>query len=413
MSVSQCCCSVALLLLVGMWLTTPAEAPLPQAAEVHKLGATLRGSDCSAAGIETGDPRHGPSIIVEKFTPGCAIPWHWHTPNEHVMMVSGAFHFEIRGEKPVEVNAGDFVLIPSHHVSQTTCVGPDSCVDFLYTDAAADMHFVDHGGAEISYDQALKDYGKTLVQNAVQVIAEIQRADYAGDRAALVQLHGQLPASANDPKLAARLVYWRGFALWRRAINGFNDGTARPELRADLENGLAEFNEAADKDPQFADAKVGALGCLSLIGYLLVEDGVQIQDARVQDLFGKMGKLRQQAAALDPDNPRLLWVLGPNVWKSPPERGGGEVNALAMYERGLATARRTNRPADPLEPAWGEPELLMSLAYTKLNGAKPDAVAAKQYAEAALKLVPNWHYVRDILLPQIRQATTKSNSRVN
>src|SRR5215469_2454300 len=162
MNVSERCSSFALLLLIGMSLSAPAEAPLPQAAEVHKLGATLRGSDCSAAGIETGDPRQGPSIIVEKFAPGCGIPWHWHTPNEHVMMVSGTFHFEIRGEKPVEVNAGDFVLIPSHHVSQTTCVGPDSCVNFLYTDAPADMHFVDKSGAEISHDQAVKDYAKSL-----------------------------------------------------------------------------------------------------------------------------------------------------------------------------------------------------------------------------------------------------------
>src|SRR5215470_4223890 len=136
-------CGTVFALLPLVLVGTQAQAPLPQAPAVHKLATTLRGSDCSAAGIETGDPRHGPSIIVEKFAPGCAIPWHWHTPNEHVMMVSGTFHFEIRGEKPVEVNAGDFVLIPSRHVSQTTCVGPDSCVNFLYTDAPADMHFVD------------------------------------------------------------------------------------------------------------------------------------------------------------------------------------------------------------------------------------------------------------------------------
>ncbi len=51
----------------------------------------------------------------------------------------------------------------------------------------------------------------------------------------------------------------------------------------------------------------------------------------------------------------------------------------------------------------------MNLAYTKLKSAKPDTVAAKDYAEAALKLVPYWHYVRDILLPQIREASAKPN----
>jgi len=33
-----------------------------------------------------------------------------------------------------------------------------------------------------------------------------------------------------------------------------------------------------------------------------------------------------------------------------------------------------------------------------------DADAAERDARAALKLVPNWHYVRDILLPQILAA---------
>src|SRR5262249_58631644 len=99
--------------------------------------------------------------------------------------------------------------------------------------------------------------------------------------------------------------------------------------------------------PQFVDAKVGALGCISLIGYLLLESGAQFQDARVQELFGKIRELAQQAAALDPDNPRLLWVLGPNVWKAPPERGGGEANAVAPYERGLAAARPPHPPPDP------------------------------------------------------------------
>ena len=154
-------CGIVLALLTAVSLGTPAQAPLAQAPGVHKLATTLRGSGCSAAGIKTGDPTKGSSIIVEEFAPSCAIPWHWHTPNEHVMMVSGTFLFEIQGEKSVQVNAGDFVLIPSHHISQTTCLGPDPCINFLYTDAPADMHFVDETGAEISLDQALKNYAKT------------------------------------------------------------------------------------------------------------------------------------------------------------------------------------------------------------------------------------------------------------
>jgi hypothetical protein len=46
----------------------------------------------------------------------------------------------------------------------------------------------------------------------------------------------------------------------------------------------------------------------------------------------------------------------------------------------------------------------MNLAFANLNRAKPDLAAAERYAQSALALVPYWHYVRDILLPQIRKA---------
>lgn len=154
--------SIVLAVITAVSVSTQAQQQSPQAPVVRKLATTLQGSGClGTAGILTGDPAKGPSIIVEKFGPGCAIPWHWHTPNEHVMMVSGTFNFEIRGQSPVEVTAGDFVFIPSRQISQTTCLGPDPCICFLYTDAPADMHFVDETGTEISEDQALENYVKT------------------------------------------------------------------------------------------------------------------------------------------------------------------------------------------------------------------------------------------------------------
>jgi hypothetical protein len=60
-----------------------------------------------------------------------------------------------------------------------------------------------------------------------------------------------------------------------------------------------------------------------------------------------------------------------------------------------------------LDPAWGEPELLMSLAWATMHASSPDVTAAEGYANEALALVPYWHYLRDILMPQIRSAKAK------
>ena len=74
--------------------------------------------------------------------------------------------------------------------------------------------------------------------------------------------------------------------------------------------------------------------------------------------------------ATAPDNPRLLWVLGPIRWSSPPEQGGGRDKAFEIYNKGLEAARNQKRGVvDPLQPSWGEPELLMSLAES-IHGAQ-------------------------------------------
>ena len=119
--------------------------------------------------------------------------------------------------------------------------------------------------------------------------------------------------------------------------------------------------------------------------------------------------LLKDAKTAAPDNPRLLWVVGPNQWSTPPERGGGQDKAIATYKKGLDAIREHKESIiDPLEPTWGEPELLMSLAWSNLNRTAPDLEAAEEYAQAALKQVPYWHYVRDILMPQIRTAQAKA-----
>jgi hypothetical protein len=48
----------------------------------------------------------------------------------------------------------------------------------------------------------------------------------------------------------------------------------------------------------------------------------------------------------------------------------------------------------------------MSLAWSYQHQTKPDLAAAERNARAALNIVPYWHYVRDILLPQILAART-------
>jgi hypothetical protein len=98
-------------------------------------------------------------------------------------------------------------------------------------------------------------------------------------------------------------------------------------------------------------------------------------------------------------------MVGGGTWYLPAEKGGGPAAAIEIYEKGLRAARKKSGAAkDSLDPGWGEPELLASLAWSKLNQPAPDIDAAEANARAAVALVPDWHYARDILMPQVRDA---------
>lgn len=242
-------------------------------------------------------------------------------------------------------------------------------------------------------------------ETVVKLVAQIQKADYEGNRVALQHLYANLEPFAANEKLASRVRYWRGFALWRRAINGFNESADPKDLADDLTQAIAEFKESSAKDPAFVDAKIGTISCLSNLMYL-----ARGRAERIQELLGQSIPLVREVRASNPENPRFAWILGPILWNTPAERGGGQDKAIEASLQGLESARKFKGTAsDPLEPSWGEPELLMNLAWYNVNRATPDFIAADEFAHSALVLVPYWHYVRDILLPQIQNAKAKHN----
>lgn len=246
----------------------------------------------------------------------------------------------------------------------------------------------------------------TIRKSAVAIVKQIQRADYEGDRTALKKLCADLLPFSDDREIGPRVLYWRGFALWRRAFNGTS--ASSNELEEDLTSAAKEFEKAIERDPGFVDAKIGAASCWQNISALYYVGG-DLPHAR--EYMQRSFPLLKEAEAAQPDNPRLMWVLGAYRFYNPQERGGGQAFAIETYERALKAAHReAGRTHDILKPSWGEPELLMSLAFSNLNRADPDLTAAEQQAEQVLRLVPYWHYVRDLLLPQIRDAKNKKRT---
>lgn len=230
------------------------------------------------------------------------------------------------------------------------------------------------------------------------LVAEVRSADYRGDRAALGRLDTQL-SKIQDGPLSEYRDYWRGFALWRRAINGFNETPTPDDLTADLQNAIARFKASLVRHPEWIEAQLAMVGCWGNLVYLAGNDA-----EKRKAIFADSGPTFKFIMANAGDNPRALWIRGGMEFAAPPPVGGDFAKAAATLEHGVACAWReanSNRGAPAWVPAWGGPENMMNLAYMYAHAPKPDRALALAYASGALVSVPEWHYVRDVLLPQI------------
>jgi|SRR5271165_3404493 len=115
---------------------------------------------CFTGAVEYGDPSTGPSTLFVKGTRGCDVPMHFHSVAEQVMVVIGTARIQVKGEQPRILKAGAFAITPSRHPHHFTCTS--ACEFYVVSDGPFDIHYIDDGGAEISFEQAVKSPGKAV-----------------------------------------------------------------------------------------------------------------------------------------------------------------------------------------------------------------------------------------------------------
>jgi hypothetical protein len=231
-------------------------------------------------------------------------------------------------------------------------------------------------------------------------VAAITRADYAGEREDLRRLASELE-KIRAADLAPFREYWIGFALWRRALNGFNVSAPAAEERADLEAAVAAFKRALEAKPGWVEPKVGIAGAVASLLYL----AQNAQDApRRQALLDEYRPTFRAMSEEGSENPRALWIVGGVELGAPPPVGGNPEKSAATHRHALDAARKealARGDAPAWLPAWGGPENLMSLAYLHSQGILENRALALAYAQGALVAVPYWSYLKDVLLPRI------------
>jgi len=238
----------------------------------------------------------------------------------------------------------------------------------------------------------------TAEQQLTTAKAQIMAADYRADLDGLKRLRDTVVPLEADPAWGYLAHYWAGFASWRLAINGGSHGMSTEDLQANMERAAADFEASIRLRDDFADSYAAAAGVNGWLAQFLDPAGRREGIERYQRLLAR-------AKELDPDNPRVLWIESVPYLYLPVDRGGDPARAVELYRR-MVEVSRPPMASSPL-PDWGKPEGLMSLAYAHLNKV-PDLEIAEKEAREALRLQPDWSYVKDILLPQIEKARAAS-----
>jgi quercetin dioxygenase-like cupin family protein len=96
---------------------------------------------CLTSAVETGNPTTSRSTLILKASPGCVVPWHFHTAEEQLTIISGSVLAEMIDHQPTRLGPGGFAMMAGHMPHQFTCQGKVACLMIVAFDRAYDIYW--------------------------------------------------------------------------------------------------------------------------------------------------------------------------------------------------------------------------------------------------------------------------------
>jgi quercetin dioxygenase-like cupin family protein len=94
---------------------------------------------CLSSAVETGDPNKGRSTLILKAPSGCVVPWHSHTAEEQLIVITGNVKSEMLDHEPARLGPGGFAVMGSRMPHQFTCLARPGCLMFVAFDGPYDI----------------------------------------------------------------------------------------------------------------------------------------------------------------------------------------------------------------------------------------------------------------------------------
>ena len=228
-------------------------------------------------------------------------------------------------------------------------------------------------------------------------------ANYRNDQGGLRSAIAILRTLTQAPQEGAYAHYYVAWSYWMLSASQMEDknmSAARESAALAVDHARLAV-AARGKDPEFHTVLVNALTFLAIL-----------DPTRRKEIRTELTAARRNAIELGPDNPRTLLMDAGMIFWAPPEQGGSQAGGIARWHEALRLfdAEANATAVDPIAPRWGYALSYGWMASNYLAMSPPQKENARNAAETALQLRPDFWYARERVLPRALEVAGESGA---
>jgi hypothetical protein len=232
---------------------------------------------------------------------------------------------------------------------------------------------------------------KSAAKKLIDAKKRAYDANFRNNPKGLTSAVAAFDALTSDKKLAPLAYYYAGWSRWSLAASEFQDQKTADAL-ATLDHATADLGKAVELEPDNAEF-------LSLQAQTMIS-AASIERSRFAQVGAEISKLRKRSLELAPNNPRVIMMDAGLIFWAPPERGGGKEKGIARWLEAIKLLE-AEKVSNPLAPDWGNGLAQGWVSNLYLQMTPPQRGEAKHMADKALKLHPEFWWVKTQVVPKL------------
>jgi hypothetical protein len=221
-------------------------------------------------------------------------------------------------------------------------------------------------------------------------------ANYRNDQAGLRAAIAAIEPLVKDPELEAYAHYYLSWTYWSL--------TASQIDAKDMTAALESANRAVTHARASVTRRGRDADFQTMLANALIAAGI-VDRERFKEIWAELATVRKRAVELGAANPRTVMMDAGMIYWAPPEQGGGRDKGVARWEEAerLFAREADEASVNPLAPRWGQALYYGWAASLYLNTTPPQRARAQRAIDTALAMRPDFWYVRERLLPKLRE----------